>query len=55
MAVSFNELWKMVIDKDITETEMRKRAGISTSVFAKIGKSETVSIESLAKICVTLD
>ena len=35
MAVSYNRLWKLLIDKGITKTEMRKAAGISTSVLAK--------------------
>lgn len=35
MAVSYNRLWKLLIDKGITKTEMRKKAGISTSVLAK--------------------
>ena len=50
MAVSYNKLWKLLIDKGITKTEMRKKAGISTSVLAKMGKNETVSMETLARI-----
>ncbi len=51
MVVSYNRLWKLLIDKGITKTEMRKRAGISTNVLAKMGKGEPVSMETLAKIC----
>ena len=40
MIVSYNKLWKMLIDKGITKTEMRKRADISTSVLAKMGKNK---------------
>lgn len=50
MAVSYNRLWKMLIDKGMTKTEMRKKAGISTNVLAKMGKGETISMESLAKV-----
>lgn len=50
MAVSYNRLWKLLIDKGITKTEMRKKAGISTSVLAKMGKNETVSMDTLARI-----
>ena len=50
MAVSYNRLWKLLIDKGLTKTEMRKKAGLSTSVLAKMGKNETVSMETLAKI-----
>ncbi len=55
MAVSYNRLWKLLIDKGITKTEMRKAAGISTSVLAKMGKNASVSMETLAKICVALE
>ncbi len=54
MAVSYNKLWKLLIDKGITKTEMRKAAGISTGVLAKMGKNETVSMDTLAKITTTL-
>ena len=54
MAISYNRLWKLLIDKGITKTEMRKRAGISTGVLAKMGKNETVSMDTLAKITTAL-
>ena len=54
MMYSYNKLWKMLIDKKITKTEMRKQAGISTNILAKMGKSEPVSMESLAKISIVL-
>ena len=50
MAVSYNKLWKLLIDKDMTRTAMRKEAGISTNILAKMGRNETVSMETLAKI-----
>ena len=49
MAVSYNRLWKLLIDKGMTKTEMRKAAGISTNVLAKMGKNETVSMDTLAR------
>ena len=55
MAVCYDRLWKLLIDKHITKTEMRKSAGISTSVLAKMGKNETVSMETLIKISTTLE
>jgi len=55
MAVSYNRLWKLLIDKGITKTEMRKKAGISTSVLAKMGKNETVSMDTLTKIATALE
>ncbi len=55
MAVSYNRLWKLLIDKGITKTEMRKKAGISTSVLAKMGKNETVSMDTLARIVIAME
>lgn len=55
MTVSYNRLWKLLIDKGMTKTEMRKRVGISTNVLAKLGKNETVSMETLARIASAMD
>lgn len=54
MTYNYNRLWKMLIDKGITKTEMRKMAGISTNILAKMGKNESVSMESLARIATVL-
>ena len=53
--LSYNKLWKLLIDKGMTKTEMRLKADISTTTLAKLGKSETVSMEVLLKICKVLD
>ena len=55
MAISYNRLWKLLIDKGITKTDMRKSAGISTSVLAKMGKNESVSMDTLAKIAAVMN
>lgn len=55
MTVNYNRLWKLLIDKGITKTEMRKLAGISTNILAKMGRNEYVSMETLAKIAFALD
>ena len=55
MALSYNKLWKLLIDKGMTKTEMRLKADISTTTLAKIGKNETVSMEVLLRICKVLD
>lgn len=54
MNYSYNRLWKLLIDKRMTKTEMRKAAGISTNILAKMGKDEPVAMESLAKIATAL-
>ena len=55
MAVNYNKLWKLLIDKGMTKTQMRLLADISTTTLAKLGKNETVSMDVLLKICKLLD
>ena len=55
MAVNYNKLWKLLIDKGMTKTQMRLRADISTTTLDKHGKNETVSMDVLLKICKLLD
>jgi len=50
MAVSYKKLWKILIDRGMTKTELRKKAGISTTTLAKLGKNENVSTEMLARV-----
>ena len=54
MAVSYKRLWKVLIDRDMTKTQLRKESGISTGALAKLGKNENVNTEVLVKICKTL-
>jgi len=55
LGISYNKLWKILIDKGINKTELRKSAGISTNVIAKLGKDESVSMDTMMKICYALD
>lgn len=54
MIYNYNPLWKQLIDKGITKTELKCKAGVSTNIIAKMGKGEPVSMDSLAKLCTTL-
>lgn len=54
MAVSYKKLWKLLIDKEMTKTQMRQAAGITTGALAKLGRNENVSTEILVKICEAL-
>jgi putative transcriptional regulator len=49
--LSYNKLWKLIIDKGINKTQLREMTGITTNILAKLGKNESVQIEVLAKIC----
>ena len=55
MAVSYDKLWKLLIDKKMNRTALKEAAGISFNVLAKMGKGEAVSMESMLKICMALD
>ena len=54
MIISYNRLWKLLIDKGINRTKLRSVAGISASTVAKLGKNEPVAMESMLKICKAL-
>ena len=55
MAVSYNKLWKLLIDKEMKKVDLRDQAGLTTNVLAKLGKNEHVSTQSLEKICRILE
>lgn len=55
MSVSYDKLWKLLIDKKMKRSELKDAAGISFNVLAKMGRDEFVSMDSLAKICCALD
>jgi putative transcriptional regulator len=53
--VSYNKLWKILIDKRMNRTDLKDAAGIGTTTLSKQGKDQFVSMEVLVKICDTLD
>ncbi|MEG2361499.1 MAG: helix-turn-helix transcriptional regulator [Christensenella sp.] len=55
MTYSYDKLWKMLIDRKITKTQMRKLSGITTNMLSNMGKEKPVSIETLAKISTALE
>lgn len=55
MAVSYAKLWKLLIDKNMSKTQLIKDAKISTNAMAKLGKNEDVRVEVLVKICSALE
>jgi DNA-binding Xre family transcriptional regulator len=54
VAVSYNKLWKLMIDLKLNKTRLREVAGVSTNAIAKLSKDETVSMDSLLRICKAL-
>jgi DNA-binding Xre family transcriptional regulator len=55
MSVSYDSLWKSLIDKRISQTDMRKVTGIAPNTLTKMKKDEDVSLRVLGKICKALD
>ena len=54
MAVSYNKLWKILIDRGMNKTQLSQNAKISTNAMAKLGRNEDVRVEVLTKICMEL-
>ena len=54
MAISYNKLWKLLIDKGISKTELKAVVRMSPNTLAKLGKNETVSLDVLIRICEAL-
>ena len=55
MAVTYNNLWKLMIDKKINKSELCKNVKISSSTMAKMTNEEMVALRILEKICAELD
>ena len=55
MSISYNGLWKMLIDKNLKKVDLIERLEISSSTKAKMTKNEVVSLRVLEKICRELD
>lgn len=55
MAISYNKLWKLLIDKKMNKQALRKVTGISAATMAKLGKGENVNTEVLLRICTALN
>lgn len=53
--VSYNKLWKLLIDKGLNKQELIKLSGISTSSIAKLTKGQNITTDVLCKICKALD
>lgn len=55
MAVSYNGLWKLLIDKNMKKMDLVEKVGISSSTLAKMSKGEAVSMSVLEKLCDALE
>ena len=55
MAVCYNKLFHMLIDRDMTNAELKARAGVSANIISRLRKDEYISMESIEKICQVMD
>ena len=55
MYMDYSKLWKLLIDKNMTKTELMDETGLSSRVIAKLSKNEVVTTETIAKICTCLN
>lgn len=55
MAISYKPLWHLLIEKEMKKDDLKKAAGITSNVIARMGKNTYINLESLEKICFALD
>lgn len=55
MKISYNNLWKLLIDRNMQKTDLIDEIGISSTTIAKMGKGDKVSLDVLERICVYFD
>ncbi len=55
MRISYNKLWKLLIDRDMTKMDLKDAAGISAASIAKLGKGANITTDVLLKIYETLN
>ncbi len=55
MAISYNKLWKLLVDKKMTKADLRRAAGIAPNTMTRLNRDEEVTLAVLNKICSVLD
>ena len=55
MAISYNKLWKLLVDKKMSKADLRKAAGIAPTTMTRLRRDEEVTLTVLTKICKTLE
>ena len=54
LSLSYNSLWKLLIDRKLKKKDLQNMAHLSSSVIAKMGKDQPVHLDTIVKICVAL-
>lgn len=55
MRISYNKLWKMLIDKNMKKSDLKVKAGVSSASIAKLGKGDNITTDVLLRICEAMD
>lgn len=55
MRISYNKLWKLLIDRGMKKKELQEASGVSAASIAKLGRNGNITTEVLLKICIALD
>ena len=55
MAISYNKLWKLLVDKKMSKADLRKAAGIAPKTMTRLRRDEEVTLSVLNRICIVLD
>ena len=55
MGINYKRLWKLLIDRDMTKTDLRNQTDIASSTISKMSRNEFVSLEVLVRICCVLN
>lgn len=55
MRISYNKLWKMLIDKNMKKSDLKEKTGISSASLAKLGKGDNITTDVLLRICEAMD
>ena len=55
MAISYNKLWKLLVDKKMSKADLRRAAGVAPNTMTKLRRDEEVTLTVLNKICAALN
>ncbi len=55
MSITYNKLWKLLIDKSMTKTDLKNITGMNSATLANMGKNKFISLRMIDKICKELD
>ncbi|ACG62868.1 hypothetical protein Sez_1535 [Streptococcus equi subsp. zooepidemicus MGCS10565] len=55
MPITYNKLWKLLIDKSMTKTDLKNITGMNSATLANMGKNKFISLRMIDKICKELD